>query len=177
MLLFAHLGLTLAAGRFIRWVDLAFLALGSMLPDIIDKPIGLIVFGTPEMGRTLAHTLLFLLVLVTLTAYLKDVRPASVSIGVLSHLILDSMWQSPVILSWPLLGNFPPAPDIGTFSYIQGLLFELTNPMVGIPEMLGLSYLLFLAFEFRSALIAGYQNVLSKGKDIVDIFHKHIKSD
>jgi len=32
MLLFAHLGLTLAAGRLMRWVDLAFLALGSMLP-------------------------------------------------------------------------------------------------------------------------------------------------
>ena len=177
MLLFAHLGLTLAAGRFIRWVNLAFLALGSILPDIIDKPMGLIVFGTPEMGRTFAHTLLFLLVLATLAIYLKDVRLASVSIGVLAHLILDSMWQSPIILFWPLLGNFPPAPDIGTFSYIQGLLYGLRNPMVGIPEVLGLSYLLFLAFESRSTLIARYHNIVSKGNDMAAKIQTRLKSD
>ena len=177
MLLFAHLGLTLAAGRFIRWANLAFLALGSILPDIIDKPMGLIVFGTPAMGRTLAHTLLFLLILVTLSAYSVDVRLASVSIGVLAHLILDSMWQSPVILFWPLLGNFPPAPDIGTFSYIQELLYGLRNPMVGLPEVLGLSYLLFLVFESRSTLVAKYQNVVSKGKDMAATIQTHLKSD
>ena len=38
-----------------RWVDLAFLALGSMLPDIIDKPLGILVFGTAEQGRTFGH--------------------------------------------------------------------------------------------------------------------------
>ena len=176
MLLFAHLGLTLAAGRFIRWVNLAFLALGSILPDIIDKPMGLIVFGTPEMGRTFAHTLLFLLGLVTLAVYLKDIRLASVSVGVLAHLILDSMWQSPVILFWPLLGNFPPAPDIGTFSYLQGLLYELKNPMVGLPEMLGLSYLLFLALEHRSVLIVKYQDVVSRGKDLAATIQSASKS-
>jgi len=104
MLLFAHLGLTLAAGRIMRWVDLAFLALGSMLPDIIDKPLGLLAFGTAEQGRTFGHTLLFLIVLATLAVYLKNLRLASVSFGVLAHLVLDSMWKSPAILFWPLLG-------------------------------------------------------------------------
>ena len=114
MLLFAHLGLTLAAGRLMRWVDLAFLALGSMLPDIIDKPLGILVFGTAEQGRTFSHTLLFLMVLATLAIYLKNVRLAPVSVGVLAHLMLDSMWKSPAILFWPLLGNFPPVQDLGS---------------------------------------------------------------
>ncbi len=39
MLLFAHMGLALAAGRFATRVNLAFLALGAILPDIIDKPL------------------------------------------------------------------------------------------------------------------------------------------
>jgi len=104
MLLFAHLGLTLAAGRIMRWVDLAFLALGSMLPDIIDKPLGLLAFGTAEQGRTFGHTLLFLMVLAALAVYLKNLRLTSVSVGVLAHLVLDSMWKSPAILFWPLLG-------------------------------------------------------------------------
>jgi hypothetical protein len=58
MLLFAHVGLALASARFFSHVSLAFLALGSMLSDIVDKPLGLIVFGSPSMGRTVAHTLL-----------------------------------------------------------------------------------------------------------------------
>jgi len=122
MLLFAHLGLTLAAGRFMRWADLAFLALGSMLPDIIDKPLGLLAFGTLAAGRTIGHTLLFLLVLAALAFYLKDLRLASVSIGVLAHLVLDFMWQSPVILFWPLLGNFPIVREMGVSDF--GALFR-----------------------------------------------------
>ncbi len=51
MLLFAHLGLALTAGRFAASVDMTFLALGAILPDIIDKPLGDLVYGTPNMGR------------------------------------------------------------------------------------------------------------------------------
>ena len=69
MLLFAHLGLTLARARLIRGADLAFVLLGSMLPDIIDKPLGTILFGTPAMGRIFAHTLLFLLLLAAVAIY------------------------------------------------------------------------------------------------------------
>ncbi|MGD0954847.1 MAG: hypothetical protein ABR985_21095 [Methanotrichaceae archaeon] len=70
--MFAHLGLTLAAGRLASRADLACLALGSILPDIIDKPLGLIVFGTPSMGRTVAHTFLFLLIITLLAIRFHD---------------------------------------------------------------------------------------------------------
>lgn len=136
MLLFAHLGLTLAAGRFMMGRS-GFLALGSMLPDIIDKPLGLLAFGTAEQGRTFGHTHLFLMVLATLAAYLKNVRMASVSVGVLAHLVLDSMWKSPVILFWPLLGNFPPVQDLGVSDYILALLYGLRNLWSGFPKCWG----------------------------------------
>ncbi len=96
MLLFAHLGLTLAAGRLARRADLACLALGSMLPDIIDKPLGLVVFGTPAMGRTVAHTFLFLLIITLLAIRFHDLRIASISGGVAAHLVLDFMWSRPL---------------------------------------------------------------------------------
>ena len=176
MLLFAHLGLTLAAGRLMRWVDLAFLALGSMLPDIIDKPLGLLAFGTAEQGRTFGHTLLFLMVLATLAVYLKNARMASVSVGVLAHLVLDSMWKSPVILFWPMLGNFPsvqdlgvgnfpPAQDLGVSDYILAQLYGLRNPMVWVPEVLGLSYLIFFAFESRHVIAARWRNLVATGQN------------
>lgn len=160
MLLFAHLGLTLLSGRFMRWADMAFLALGSMLPDLIDKPLGLLAFGTPAAGRTISHTLLFLLVLAAVAVYLKDVRVASVFAGVLAHLTLDFMWQSPVILLWPLLGNFPQARELGVFDYMQILLHGLGSPMVWVPEVLGLTYLIFYAIESRSVIAARWGTLL-----------------
>jgi membrane-bound metal-dependent hydrolase YbcI (DUF457 family) len=158
--LFAHLGLTLASGRLSRRIALAYLALGSMLPDIIDKPLGLIVFGTPAMGRIFAHTLIFLLVLTALAVALLDFRIASISGGVLAHLVLDSMWKSPVTLLWPFLGNFPMTVELSTFSYVKQLLFELGDPSVLVPEVLGLSYLIYFAFERRSSLVGGLGSIV-----------------
>ena len=146
MLLFAHVGLALASARFFSRVSLAFLALGSMLPDIIDKPLGLIVFGSPSMGRTVAHTLLFLMLLAALSFYSRDIRLFSLTWGVFIHLSLDSMWNSPENLLWPLLGPFPSAPILDTMSYLQLLLSGLKDPGVIIPELAGLAYLLCFAY-------------------------------
>ncbi|OPX76928.1 MAG: hypothetical protein A4E44_00252 [Methanosaeta sp. PtaB.Bin018] len=67
------------------------------------------IFGTMNHGRIFAHTLLFLLVLAVLAVCFKDIWLASLSAGVLAHLALDAMWNTPVILLRPLLGPFPPA--------------------------------------------------------------------
>ena len=146
MLLFAHVGLALATARLNSQLDLLFLALGSMLPDIVDKPLGLLLFGSPNMGRTFAHTLLFLIILAAVSLRQRDIRLASLSWGVLVHLILDSMWSSPVTLLWPLLGGFPLAPNLDAISYLQMLLMGLKEPGILIPELLGFSYILTLAY-------------------------------
>ncbi len=158
MLLFAHLGLTLATARLFGRADLAFLALGSMLPDIIDKPLGLIAFGSPSMGRTFAHTLLFLLFLAALSFYFQDIRLFSLSGGVLAHLSLDSMWNSPVTLLWPVLGNFPEAAHLDTLSYLEMLFSGLRNLDILVPELLGLSYLVFFMYKRRSRISAGVKS-------------------
>ncbi len=50
--------------------------IGSMLPDIIDKPLGgLICKETLGNGRTYAHTLLFLLLPFGLSMFLTSGRP------------------------------------------------------------------------------------------------------
>ena len=147
MLLFAHLGLALLIARPFKRIDLAFLAVGSMLPDIIDKPLGFMLFGTMNHGRIFAHTLLFLLVLAALAVSIRDIRLASLGAGVLIHLALDSMWDSPVILLWPLLGSFPPADYLDAVSYVQMLLQGLRDPSILVPECLGLAYLIYFASE------------------------------
>ncbi|MDQ1262574.1 MAG: hypothetical protein QG575_1755 [Euryarchaeota archaeon] len=154
MLLFAHVGLALASARIFSGVSLAFLALGSMLPDVIDKPLGLIVFGSPSMGRTFAHTLLFLLLLSALCLHSLDIRFFSLALGVLIHLSLDFMWNSPETLLWPLLGPFPGGPLLDTMSYLQMILSGLKNPGILIPEIVGLAYLIFLGYAGRRQISA-----------------------
>ena len=126
-----------------------------MLPDIIDKPLGLIAFGSPNMGRTFAHTLLFLLLLAALSFYTRDIRLISLSWGVLIHLVLDYMWNSPVTLLWPLLGIFPEAARLDTLSYLEVIFSGLRDPGILIPELLGLSYLIYFAYMRRGQISAG----------------------
>jgi len=154
MLLFAHLGLTLAGARLVGGAHLGFILLGSMLPDIIDKPLGEVLFATPAMGRTIAHTLLFLLLLGTVAFYLQDLRLTSLTGGVLAHLLLDSIWNSPRIFLWPLLGGFPSAADLSTLDYLLALLRGLGEPTVVVPEMLGLIYLLYFAWHRKREIMS-----------------------
>jgi membrane-bound metal-dependent hydrolase YbcI (DUF457 family) len=154
MLIFAHLGLALAAARLAARGNLVFVAAGSMLPDIIDKPLGEILYGTPNMGRIFAHTFLLLLLLGAIACYTRDVRAASLFGGVLAHLILDFMWLSPGVLLWPLLGGFPAAEPLDAAGYLQMLLSGLAKPAILLPETMGLAYIIYLIAEEREEIFS-----------------------
>jgi inner membrane protein len=96
-----------------RWVLPC--ALGAVLPDLIDKPLGLMFF--PEIiggdGRIYGHTVLAVLVLCVLgllvLQYWKTPVIIGIAIGVMSHQVLDSMWLEPANWLYPAYGAFPPA--------------------------------------------------------------------
>lgn len=130
-------------------MDLRFVILGALLPDLIDKPVGTILFaGTFETSRIYGHTLLFPLVILTVVMLITD-RGASarkswlgVPIGVLIHLIVDGVWLDPVTFWWPLFGwEFPPL----RADYWSGLVAELlSSPLLWIQEAAGVAYLVYL---------------------------------
>jgi inner membrane protein len=123
-----HLGLTLLILWFVLRgnprVDYRFAAFGALLPDLIDKPIGRILFReTFESGRLFGHTLLlnvaFLCVMFFLRGRLKR-KLVLIPIGSLLHLAQDAMWAHPEILWWPLFGTeFPRSPHEGLLGFIQ----------------------------------------------------------
>jgi len=130
-------------------VDYRFVVLGSLLPDIIDKPLWL--FASSDIfpgGRGYAHTLLFNLALFTcgliLTRYKKSWL-LIVSLCSFMHLILDQMWKDPITLYWPLLGPLPKGEIAGWLpNMIQALL---TQPRVYVPEIIGLVILSLFAYR------------------------------
>jgi hypothetical protein len=109
MFIGGHLGLSLGAlvgwrrfaGRplHFRLIPLAFFAL---LPDLVDKPVGLI---WTELGtkRLAAHSLLFSLLFVLAARRLLP-RLRLYAWLVPLHLFLDTMWNQPHTLLFPLLG-------------------------------------------------------------------------
>ena len=166
MLGFGHPGLTLgaatlAAGAAARWqrpwidrlaakVDLRVLLIGSLLPDIIDKPLGMLFMaGTFSSGRIFAHTLIFLVLLAAAGWYLYRRRHRTwllaLAFGTFTHFIFDQMWRSPGTLLWPAFGLGFSRTDISDWlPHIFHNLF--TDPSVYVPELAGLIVLVWFAW-------------------------------
>ena len=123
-------------------VDIRLLLIGSLLPDIIDKPVGRFFFAeTFNNGRIFCHTLLFLTVLILGVLYLywrhSKTWLLALSFGTFTHLILDLMWLEPQTLLWPIYGlQFEKKGCLE--SWLRGIIYAfLDNPIIGIPEMAG----------------------------------------
>jgi hypothetical protein len=168
MLLFGHAGITLGAAALVarmaserktvgeekspfaplaRYVDIRLLMIGSMLPDIIDKPVGQYFFReTFYNGRIFAHTLLFL-VLITETGYYlfkrrKQLWMLTMAAGAIMHVALDEMWQVPGTLFWPFLGfHFARYELSGWLANIFKAL--LSAPYIYTSEAIGLAILIW----------------------------------
>lgn len=148
-----------------KYVDIRVLLIGSMLPDI-DKIIGLYLFRDVfSNGRIFLHTLVFLIVisLIGLMIYRKSHRTwaAVLAFGVLTHLVMDSMWQGPETLFWPLFGiRFPP---IDSMDWIQKMVHNfITQPSSYLTEISGgIILLCFLVVAIRRKQLG---HLILKGK-------------
>ncbi|MEE9236673.1 MAG: metal-dependent hydrolase [Thermoplasmata archaeon] len=172
-----HMGLTAALGEFLtrrrlisQQLDYRILLLGSMLPDVIDKPLG-ILLGIE--GRNVAHSLLFsvsLTLFLVLPLVVQNIYPSRVArrltnplpiltIGLWTHLLLDRIWQQPSIILWPFLGVGFEQATFDLFELIAGLL----DPYVLGGEVLGLGVMLLLALRYRLYKRSKFLRLLRSG--------------
>ncbi len=146
MIFFAHIGLAIAFVLIVFYllkekVDYRFVIIGSILPDIIDKPLGQIIFYSVFVnGRIISHTLFFVAVLSIIGIYIekryKSTAVEFLALGALLHLVLDQMWNTPKTLFWPLLGWSFPKEDLS--GYVDTLWYELLHrPDIYVPELIG----------------------------------------
>jgi len=177
MLLFGHVGITVAAAKLTETafppetlhnsqsgfryriasmltyfrdstgnIDYRMIVIGSMLPDIIDKPLFLL-FNESGLftGRSHAHSLLFGILLLSGGLLSRKSWLLTLALADLFHLLLDFIWYNPATLFWPLLGGFEPYEAEGWFSDI---LYNLTHsPGIYVPEIIGLVVTGFLAYK------------------------------
>jgi hypothetical protein len=111
-----HFGTTLVILWFVfrgnTRMDYRFALLGSILPDLIDKPLGRIVLRNRyHSGRLFGHTLLLNVAAFALLFFMRGRRKRKavlLPIGSLLHLAEDGMWSRPGVFWWPAFGTaFP----------------------------------------------------------------------
>lgn len=166
MFLFGHIGVTLGIffglaiiiPRLRIIIDPTFLAIGALLPDLIDKPLGRLIFAsTFANGCIIGHTLFFSLLLLMTGLYLydkrTDIRVLSLATGSFFHLIEDEMWNTPNTLFWPIFGlKFPKgsSDNVGLWYLISELenSFTLHLSRSYIPEILGMTMIVILTLHW-----------------------------
>ena len=120
---------------------------GSILPDLIDKSLGLLFPSLLSSARTVFHSLGLVIVILLFTLIFVRSKLRLLGVGfvcaVLFHQVFDEMWTLPANWFYPLLGPFQGSmiPDyILTYFWL-----EITNPsewlfMVGSVVILVKSY-------------------------------------
>jgi hypothetical protein len=151
MLLFGHIGLTIGLARALRReVDVRWVAVASILPDLIDKPLRYFIMPafTQNNTRTVGHSLTVMVVsMVVVLLFRRTILGARVIALMLPlHLLLDGMWGPDlrVSLLWPWAGNeFPHLNEVG----LQGLWEHLVNDLCDPVNLAG---------ELGGMLVLGY---------------------
>ena len=147
---FWHVGATILFVRYAfrdEAMDLRYLAVGAVLPNLIDLPVAVTMWSSWEAPRLVAHSLLFgsvlmAFVLVVTSRGITRKRWMLVAIGVLMHLALDAMWADPNTLWWPFLGwEFT---HMGMSTFNEYATSVLSDPWMWAGEIVGLAYLAFL---------------------------------
>jgi len=147
-MIFWHSGISMLVIWFVmrgnRRVDYRIVAVASLLPDLVDKPIGRLLFKSRfDSGRIFGHTLILNVALLCVLFFMRGRRKRQfvlVPISSLLHLAEDGMWSNPKVFWWPFFGaTFPKEPVAGgTFAFL------VPNAGILIQEGIGLAAILFL---------------------------------
>ena len=162
MYLLAHTGITMGAARVVEKavnrpsfnVDYRFVLLGTMLPDIVDKPLGIVIF--PEAianGRTFLHTMIFLVMTILLGLLIyrwkNSMWAFCIAFGVFMHFIMDAMWTDPITLFWPFIQPaFEKHPGTEFFTILRSWVYTLqVEPRIYLLELAGFLILIYFAIK------------------------------
>jgi membrane-bound metal-dependent hydrolase YbcI (DUF457 family) len=131
------------------WLDYRFLLLGSILPDIIDKSLGITYLGN---GRSFCHTLFFTVLMLVVGIWLYRIRKSPgllcIALGCVAHVLLDAMWLNQRTFFWPLFGWGFQHTDFNFVPWMERLFNSLlTKPSEYIPEAIGFISLVFFYFS------------------------------
>ncbi len=186
MFLLGHMGITVGIVYLLAWlistriikgkpdtslpmeIDFRIVIIAAILPDIIDKIVGLIILKEEiSNGRLFTHSIVItgiFSICLLVFAKIKSghiIKSLFYTSPLYFHLLLDRMWEEPPTLFWPLLGTSFPRLDIEISDYFTLLL---SNPYIFVGEILGVLIILTLLIRYRLFIREQFFNFLKDGK-------------
>ncbi len=120
----------------IRNIDSRLIILGALLPDIMDKSIGDVLFNT---GRSIFHTLFFIILLYLFVRFVKSKTISPILIGTCFHIIFDRVFLDFKTFLWPFFGLSFSEAEVTLIGYMEIIL---NNSYVQVTEIIGLIFIL-----------------------------------
>lgn len=144
MLVFGHIA---SAALPARWAapkaDLRWVVFFALLADLIDKPLGLVIFReTLNNGRVYFHSLLVNLLLTLVLVLWR--KPLIYVLALWLHQLCDRMWMRPWVALWPFTG---------AFGYrnlpLEDWVYSVLNPYNLTTEAIGIALTVALVARLR----------------------------
>lgn len=185
MLIFGHVGITTGVVRIYEkaakrksgvnnnLIDYRIVMAGSLLPDIIDKPLVQIIYGLNDHeGHFIAHSFVFsalIIILGLIMPYFKGNKNVFL-LGMCSlmHQLFDKLVISPNVfhlkninlIKIKFVHNLITSEYIKT-SYFRNVVFYLEKPYVFISEVLGFAIIVY--FVCKLFINKGHMKFLKYG--------------
>lgn len=133
-------------------LDYRLLALFALLPDLVDKPLAILVFTESHSAQNILHALLPN-VLLLLVALLWQYRGLPYVLAMNAHLIADRMWNHTETFWWPLFGwdTFWQFKPMNTPEQMVSVYADILTryPQVWAVELLALVFLAWFVHRTR----------------------------
>ena len=144
MLVFGHVAsATITCHAFDREADLRWVVFLTLLADIVDKPLGLVVFAeTINNGRVWFHSLLVNLLLSIVILLWR--RSVILVLALWLHQLCDRMWTRPWVALWPMTGAFGYR-DLPLSNWVDSVF----GPYNVVSDGIGLVVLLVFAWRYQ----------------------------
>jgi hypothetical protein len=142
LLILGHVGTaTLVCHTLDRRADLRWAVFFTLLADLIDKPLGLLIFReTINNGRVWFHSIAVNLLLTLLLVLAR--KPGVYALALWLHQICDRMWTRPWVALWPLTGAFTYR-DMD----LEDWIYNLFGPYNVVSEIAGFAVLAAFAWS------------------------------
>ena len=158
MFILGHIGLTIAIiiigliifkrADLLQKLDFRVIAVFAIIPDIIDKIIGHLIFqDSLNNGRLFSHSLVFLFLFSLIFYFIVRVYWWSLVIPIATHQIFDLLWGAPKTWIWPAYG--------WDFDRLESDIWEKwfealsNNPYIYTTEILGAAILIIIFIYFE----------------------------
>jgi len=173
MFIFGHIGLTIGIlviglilfkkPELISKIDFRIIAVFAILPDILDKTLGYLIFPDQlHSGRLFSHTLVFLIFFMIVYFLIIGSQWWVYSFPIITHQLFDQPWLDPGTWLWPAFGWGFKYSDISPWeSWFSALT---SNPFIITTELLGIIALITVFVGFKLYTKKRFVNIVKTGK-------------